>query len=175
MKKQYIIFECMNCNQFIYAKIEQKSKKCPRCRKNHPIKQVQGHIVNGCTKAMEEVKKLQNLKITDESMNFKSTIPEVRFKTVEKNSNEDLIQDTTLFNKSIIENNNVGFKSFIQRIYEFQENELIETSIGFPPYILEILLEDIDIDNFQKKKLLNTIKSNGKLIYLSNENIYLNN
>ncbi len=54
---EYIVFQCTKCDQYTYAKVKQKSKKCPRCGRNHVVANLEGVIVEGITNAMKLVKK----------------------------------------------------------------------------------------------------------------------
>ena len=56
----YIIFACSKCNQYTYAKSDQKGKKCPRCGRGHVITEVNGEIVESLVEASNLVRKLQS-------------------------------------------------------------------------------------------------------------------
>lgn len=57
----YIVFTCSKCEQYIYVKSTQKTKKCLRCNRTHQVKNITwGMIVKGMTAAVNTVKERQN-------------------------------------------------------------------------------------------------------------------
>lgn len=58
--KSYIVFICLKCHQYTYAKANQKGKKCPRCGKNHIISDISGEIVNSLKEANFLVRRRQD-------------------------------------------------------------------------------------------------------------------
>jgi len=60
-EKSYIIFTCSKCNQYIYVKTTQKTKKCLRCNHTHQVKNLSDfELVKGMSTAVLTVKKRQN-------------------------------------------------------------------------------------------------------------------
>ena len=57
---KYIVFTCSKCSQFTYAKVDQKGKKCPRCRRNHTVANLKGEIVDSLKDASLLVRKNQS-------------------------------------------------------------------------------------------------------------------
>lgn len=60
----YLIFKCERCGQYMYAKPEQKTKKCLRCNRHYKVSKIQKNLtideVEGMSAAVERVKQLQH-------------------------------------------------------------------------------------------------------------------
>lgn len=154
--QKYIVFRCSKCEQYTYAKIDQKGKKCPRCRRNHKVEKLPGEIVEGPTAAMEKVRYLQNTIITRKNRTFLSSNPIVSFKRLNKKK-EEKSKD-----KGMIKSN---MEIFIEKIYQFQINENINSSNGFPVFVLDVILKDLPFGKTERDRQI--IKNK-----LENLNIY---
>ena len=154
----YIVFGCKKCNQFMYVKETQKTKKCLRCGRSHKVSDIKnsGENVYGMTNAVKIVKERQNelaLKELGSPPEFKSlndfriaknmkTIREVISK--KNNENDYLLK----FKKMLI--------------------ELSEMYSEFPFYIIEMMAEDCGIPNSEVKLMTAIFLKQGILIQLTN-------
>ncbi|MBD3353313.1 MAG: hypothetical protein GF364_17665 [Candidatus Lokiarchaeota archaeon] len=170
--QKYIVFLCSKCHQYTYAKVDQKGKKCPRCRRFHKVTDVKGTVVEGCTKAMRLVKKKQNEKFHSKTKDFKSTTPEITFKQkqqifrVQSNSYKPIITKKNAQNEEEI-------NQFINRILYFQRNEHIHKNDGFPHYIFDMISTELGMSKNVEKRLVKTLRDRGILISLPSGNFYL--
>ncbi len=160
-KTPYLIFACRKCQQFVYVKTTQKTKKCLRCGRSHQVKTLldEGETVHGMTLAVNTVKRKQN----------ELAIPEFR-------SQNDFIIDT----KSI-HNNGLTFS------YSKQDNnheqdirfkfktlllKLSKLYSKFPVYLIEIMAEDSGIPCQEIPRLIKKFKKKGFLIPIKDEQFY---
>lgn len=157
--QKYIVFKCSKCFQHTYAKVSQKGKKCPRCGRNHTVEQLKGDIVEGPTEAMKRVKRFQNMKTGNKLPEFKSS---VRTMVITK------AKGGGKFNE-----NKTEFGNFLSVIYKFQLNENIDPNNGFPVYILDILLDEINFPKFKQKKMIERLKRFPKFVEVNSDYYYL--
>jgi hypothetical protein len=162
--QDYIVFLCSKCHEYIYAKIKQKGKKCTRCGRNHIVAHLHGVIVEGPTKAMQEVKRRQNQLGISYSMGF-AKMDEKNM--VQNNNNQNLKNESQETEVS-------DFKVFMRKIYEFQRLNALTKNIGIPEYVLEMLLEDLNFPRHIRKRLINYMKTHHRLKRLNNGNFFLN-
>ena len=157
--QKYIVFKCSKCSGYTYAKVAQKGKKCPRCRRNHVVEKQKGVIVEGSTKAMKQVKRFQNMKTGNKLPEFKSTARPlvITKKKIDKDFKE----------------NKTEFGNVISVINKFQVNEKIDPNDGFPEYILDILLDEIGFPKFKQKKMIERLKKSTKLVEVNSDYYYL--
>ncbi len=160
-KTPYLIFACKNCQQFVYVKTTQKTKKCLRCGRSHKVKTVlnEGEIVHGMTLAVDTVKRKQN----------ELAVPEFR-------SQNDFIIDT----KSI-HNNDISFSYAKAKFSDEPDNSLKFKTLllnlsklhrKFPAYMIEIMAEDIGIPSHEIPRLIKKFKKKGFLIPLKDAQFY---
>ncbi|MBN2155472.1 MAG: DUF1922 domain-containing protein [Candidatus Lokiarchaeota archaeon] len=157
----YIVFQCTKCNQYTYAKTTQKGKKCPRCGRNHIINKVNGELVNAPTKAMELVKYNQNQ--INSSKSFNSTKKPIPIRT--PSSSEPLIipiiaQDAQL-------------TKLLQKVIEWQRNENISFKEGFPEYIIEYIVQEIELESRSRTILIRKLHQLKQFTRLEGGNIYI--
>ena len=157
----YLIFACKKCQQFLYVKTTQKTKKCLRCGRSHQVKNVlnEGEIVSGMTLAVNTVKGKQN----------ELAITEFR-------SQNDFIIDT----KSI-QNNSLTFAYSKKENSDEPDNRLKFKTLllnlsklysKFPAYMIELMAEDTDIPNQELPRLIKKFKKKGFLIPIKDELFY---
>ncbi len=160
-KTPYLIFACKKCQQFLYVKTTQKTKKCLRCGRSHQVKSVlnEGEIVRGMTLAVNTVKMLQN----------ELAVPEFR-------SQNDFIIDTRS-----IQNNSLTLSHSKEKISDEPDNRLKFKTLllnlsklysKFPSYMIEIMAEDTGIPNQELPRLIKKYKKKGFLIPLKDEQFY---
>ena len=149
----YVLFKCPKCKQYLYAKTEQKTKKCLRCGVIHEaIKIIKtGEIVYGLSNAIEMVKKRQHELALKELGNnpefnsfheFKITNP--RGKSKESSSYKEDIDD---FNSTFI-----TILEEIRRQYS-----------TFPMYLIELKAEEYGIQKKELQILINSFTQKGIL------------
>ena len=138
--QNYIVFRCSKCFQYTYAKTSQKGKKCPRCGRNHTVLKLKGDIVEGPTEARNKVVLMQNMKTGGKLPEFESIVRTIVISKA--NSGKDLNENKTEFGR------------FVSAINKFQINENIDPNNGFPGYMLDILLDEIDFPKFKQKKMI---------------------
>ena len=157
----YLIFACKKCQQFLYVKTTQKTKKCLRCGRSHQVKNVlnEGEIMSGMTLAVNTVKGKQN----------ELAIPEFR-------SQNDFIIDT----KSI-QNNSLTFAYSKKENSDEPDNRLKFKTLllnlsklysKFPAYMIELMAEDTGIPNQELLRLIKKFKKKGFLIPIKDELFY---
>ena len=160
-KTPYLIFACKKCQQFLYVKTTQKTKKCLRCGRSHQVKSVlnEGEIVRGMTLAVNTMKMLQN----------ELAVPEFR-------SQNDFIIDTRS-----IQNNSLTLSHSKEKISDEPDNRLKFKTLllnlsklysKFPSYMIEIMAEDTGIPNQELPRLIKKYKKKGFLIPLKDEQFY---
>ena len=157
----YLIFACRKCQQFVYVKTTQKTKKCLRCGRSHQVKTVlnEGEIVHGMTLAVNTVQRKQN----------EFAVPEFR-------SQNDFIIDT----KSIHSNSLTFSYSKEDKIDEPDIKFKFKTLLlklsklysKFPGYLIEIMAEDFGIPSQEIPRLIKKFKKKGILIPLKDEQSY---
>ncbi|NVM43834.1 MAG: DUF1922 domain-containing protein [Candidatus Lokiarchaeota archaeon] len=160
-KTPYLVFACKKCQQFLYVKTTQKTKKCLRCGRSHQVKTVlnKGEIVRGMTLAVNTVKRKQN----------ELAVPEFR-------SQNDFIIDT----KSV-QNNSLTFSYSKEDKIDEPDNrfkfktlllKLSKLYSKFPAYLIEIMAEDSGIPSQEIPRLIKKFKKKGFLIPLKDEEFY---
>jgi len=160
-KTPYLIFACKKCQQFLYVKTIQKTKKCLRCGRSHLVKTIlnEGEIVRGMTLAVNTVKRKQN-----------------ELAVLEFRSQNDFIIDT----KSI-QNNSLTFSHSKGKTSDEPDNHLKFKNLllnlsklynKFPIYLIELMAEDNGIPNQEIPRLIKKFKKKGFLIPLKDERIY---
>jgi tRNA G26 N,N-dimethylase Trm1 len=149
----YIVFACRKCQQYIYAKSTQKSKKCIRCGYTHQLSKliICGEIINGISNAVELVKKKQN------ELAVKELGSEPDFRTL----GDFRISRKMVSQKRVINfnSNNNYYEKFKQILYN-----LSETHKSFPYYMIEILGENIGISQLEIKLIVRKLRKQGFLI-----------
>ena len=159
----YMVFPCSKCNQYIYVKTTQKTKKCLRCNHTHQVKNLRGsELVKGMSTAVITIKKRQNELAIKELGNE----PELRGQNdfcVTDNCKTLLIQEEEDINSNILEEDDY--------LEEFREI-LIQLSKAhkiIPDYLITIMTEEKKIPydevkflmkKFQKFGILSPLKDN---------------
>ncbi|MFW9989987.1 MAG: DUF1922 domain-containing protein [Candidatus Odinarchaeota archaeon] len=156
-KTPYIVFPCIKCHQYMYAKDSQKSKKCLRCGQSHKISEIKDNveIVKGMSRAVKIVKKRQNeLALIElgslpqfKSLNdFQITMPMI--------GNDEVI-DMRLFENDYL----LKFSKILKEISEMYKE--------FPLYIIEMMAEKYNIPKLELKLIMNLFIRQGILIRLN--------
>jgi DNA-directed RNA polymerase subunit M/transcription elongation factor TFIIS len=158
----YIIFPCNKCEQYMYVKESQKTKKCLRCGYSHQINTIKnsGEYVRGMTKAVEIVKKKQ------EEMAIKKLgiFPEFRS-----------FNDFLLTKKKLqIQNSIRKDDEEDEKILKFRKMllEISKDYSEFPFYIIELKAESYGFRSSELKKLTRKLEKEGTLIRKNNKNNY---
>lgn len=151
--KPYLIFTCSKCEQYLYVKTTQKTKKCLRCGRQHKVSPIidSGEIVKGMTSAVEMVKTRQN----ELAIKKLGSIPELRAD-----------DDFTVKNrpKKIFDiGNNNDDNDFTNKFTKMLQEVSSSYSI-FPYYVLEIMAENFDIPSSELKILVKAFQKKGTLI-----------
>ncbi len=166
--KPYLIFACRNCNQLIYSKLSQKTKKCPKCGKIHVINKnkEKGKIIDGISKTFEYVKEKQN------QFAIKSSNGKLEFQT---------LNDYSPRRKSILNNENRPRLKLEQVLNEEYSNKftlllqkLSNSYEEFPFYLIELMADDFNIPISELRILINSFKHKGLLIHLKNNYFKIN-
>jgi hypothetical protein len=150
----YIIFPCSKCDQFMYAKETQKTKRCLRCGRSHTVNIIKskGEIVKGMSKAVEIVKKRQE----DFAIKKMGVPPEFRafedFKLILKE--KERTYDIKNYNDE--SENNIKFKHLLMK--------LSHQYTRFPLYIIEIFAEEHGFKSSEIKLLIRRLLQEEFLI-----------
>ncbi|MFX0004655.1 MAG: DUF1922 domain-containing protein [Candidatus Hodarchaeota archaeon] len=160
-KTPYLVFACSKCQQYIYAKPTQKSKKCVRCGYTHQVSKIinGGEIVNGISNAVELVKKKQN------ALAIKELGSGPDFRTLD---------DFKIFKKVKGQNDAINIKSIYNYYEKFKQvlYNLSEKYNSFPYYMIEIEGEDYGIPKSEIKMLTRRLRKQGFLIQLNDDFTY---
>ncbi|MFW9826712.1 MAG: DUF1922 domain-containing protein [Candidatus Thorarchaeota archaeon] len=160
--KLYIIFPCNKCEQYMYVKEHQKTKKCIRCGHSHQINTIKNswEYVRGMTKAVETVIKKQ------EEMAIKKLgiFPEFR-------SSSDFLLTKK---KSQIQNSIRKDDEEDENIFKFRKIllEISKDYSEFPFYIIELKAESYGFRSSELKRLTRILEKEGTLIRSNNKNNY---
>ncbi len=154
----YIVFECKKCNQFMYVKETQKSKKCLRCGRSHKVSDIKdnGEIVNGMTKAVKAVKERQN------ELALKEFGSHPEFKSLKDFRIMKNIKRVAEFNSTKIIDNDyqIKFKKVLIKLSEMYNK--------FPLYMIEMMAEDYGIPESEIKLITTKLIRQGILVRLNN-------
>lgn len=158
----YIVFTCSKCNQYIYVKTTQKTKKCLRCNHTHQVKKISaGELVKGMSTAVLTVKERQNELAIRELGND----PELR------GYNDFCVTDKhkTLRNQ---EKENIEVKNLEDDNYldEFREIliHLAKMHKITPIFLINMMTEEKMIPYDEVKFLMKKFENSGMLIPLKN-------
>ena len=157
---KYIVFQCTKCNQYTYAKVSQKGKKCPRCRQNHVVADLHGEIVEGATQAMQLVKQHQN-----------NGFPIAQFKSTNKSITLSFDDPLTGKSMTIDHFSDSLVSKLLSRILDWQKNEQISSHEGFPEYVVEYIAREIEPDSTQRAILIRKLHKLEKITRLANGNV----
>ncbi|MHA1341385.1 MAG: hypothetical protein ACTSRZ_15445 [Promethearchaeota archaeon] len=204
-QKKYLIFKCIGCQQWTYAKITQKMKKCPRCGINYYIDKIfknmqkyNAYTVNGLTQANKEIRRLQSSISLAKTKSFSSNTPTIslnkasfRFQPAtqqinrQKSKNHPIIQIQSYIekNESNIQKKSNNFNKtnkntdlilkLFDFIYNMQKEENIDPNEGFPEYIIEIAMEELNIPIEKRNDLIYKFKAHSKSIQVSENQWFL--
>ena len=158
----YIVFTCSKCNQYIYVKTTQKTKKCLRCGHIHQVKNISGNeLVKGISTAVLTVKGRQNELAIRELGND----PELR------GHDDFCVTD----NQKICENQekeNIEVKILEDDNYleDFREIliQLGKAHKIIPDYLITMMTEEKTIPYEEVKFLMKKFENSGVLIPLKN-------
>ncbi|MBD3196035.1 MAG: DUF1922 domain-containing protein [Candidatus Lokiarchaeota archaeon] len=143
--KPYVVFRCVNCEEYQYVKQTQKTKKCLRCGKKYNVKNIEGlEIVNGITKAVQRVIHLQNNIALSEG-----------FEPILKNESSYIITPQKS-SKRVPNYNNISDNTIEER-FRILLRKLSLQYQEFPKYMIELKLEKHDIP----KDKLNSLMQHG--------------
>lgn len=144
----YLIYSCIQCQQYFYVKTTQKTKKCQRCRRIHKVKKIllKGKIVYGITTAVKRVKELQNTK-GDPQFSTENEF------AVFINNRSDFKQYNTL---------SMNNENYEERFHVLLTNLSLKYK-EFPLYMIEIIANDYDIPQVKLKLLLRNFIKKGIL------------
>lgn len=158
----YIIFACENCEQYMYVKDGQKTKRCLRCGHSHQITTIKnfGERVRGITKAVETVIKRQEEMATKKL----GILPEFRSSndfllTKKKKHITDSIKKDDKDNEDMLE--------FRKMLLEISKNYS-----EFPFYIIELKAESYGFQSSEVKQLTRKLEKQGILIRIKDKNYY---
>jgi hypothetical protein len=157
-KNAYIVFQCYKCNQYLYVKTTKKTKKCLRCGDTQTLSRRLNSRKNviGIQNALNYLKKMQN----ELAINEIGSEPDLRA------TNDFQIPVTTTIDKVLFEQ----IKNNDEQDFTEAFKQLLSSLSGlykeFPLYMIEILFDDYKIPLSQLNMLINTFKTNGKLIQL---------
>ncbi|MFX0032553.1 MAG: DUF1922 domain-containing protein [Candidatus Hodarchaeota archaeon] len=145
----YLIFACMKCQQYIYMKTTQKSKKCLRCGRSHQVKLIQerGEVVYGISKAVDRVKELQN------NLGQVKLSAEKEFAIISRKKIQEISSNESLDNT---------FHALLKNL-SAKYNE-------FPLYLIKIMAEDYQIPCSEIDLLIKRFIKERILISLKNRN-----
>lgn len=152
----YIIFACKKCQQYIFAKTTQKTKKCLRCGRFHRVSDISnnGNLVRGMKNTLEIIKKRQE----EFAIEAVGQVPEFRSQFDFK-----LIQEFKYQKNLHAEDNDNYERKFQEMLIEL--TKLYKT---FPLYIIEIWAEKYRIPNEELKILMRNLQRQGILIKVKN-------
>jgi len=188
--KAYVVFKCLKCKQYTYAKTTQKSKKCPRCNANYKtiiilnnLPKFDGILVDGLINASQTVKRLQFEISIFKTQSFNSLTSSISLENrITKSNNilstktlqvkkleEDPLYEYTLKKQEIDE----WFIKLINFLKCIQVQEKIDENIGFPEYVLDISITELGIPNNLKTQLIQKFKKSQNVIKLNNGNYFV--
>ena len=164
-EKPYIVFTCSKCDQYIYVKTAQKTKKCLRCNHTHQVKNISGgELVKGISTAVLTVKKRQNELAIKELGNE----PELRGQNdfcVTDNCKTFLIQEEEDISSNILEEDDY-LEEFRKILLQLNKTHKI-----IPDYLITIMTEEKKIPYDEVKFLMKKFQKFGILIPLK-DNYY---
>jgi len=150
-KKPYLVFKCGKCEQYMYVKPTQKTKKCLRCGKNYKVKKLNiVEEVEGMSAAVKKVKELQNA--LSNTPNLKG---EKEFSLAAFNSNRENLEAL------LLEENDSKHLEFHNLL-----KELSRQHKKFPAYLIELMAPDYNIDKTEIKLLIHYFIKKGILTHL---------
>ncbi|MHA2183101.1 MAG: DUF1922 domain-containing protein, partial [Promethearchaeota archaeon] len=154
----YLIFTCLKCNQFIYVKTTQKTKKCLRCGRQHKVSSIinSGETVNGMTDAVEMVKTRQN----ELAIKELGKVPE--FRAVDDFTVRTQLKKSIEFETFNDEDEDDSGK------FEKMLQEISGSYTEFPYYVFEIMADIYDISNSELTALVTTYQKKGILACKNN-------
>ena len=156
----YLVIPCRKCNQFMYVKTTQKTKKCLRCGRQHTVSSIlgSGEIVKGMTEAVKLVKARQN----ELAIKEMGTTPE--FRAAEDFTVKSRINQSSEVNISTDDGDlSATFKKMLHEISDLYDK--------IPYYVLEIMAENYAIPLSELKLLVKNSQKEGYLIH-SQDNSY---
>jgi len=150
----YVVFPCSKCRQFMYAKANQKSKRCVRCGRSHLVKDIteRGELVLGISIAVELVKQRQDELAIQEL----GTRPDFR------TSNDFFIANPSS-SKNISEIRKNEHNGEYEGTFRKMLQELSQKYESFPLYIIEIMGDNYGIPKSELKLLTRAFQKRGVL------------
>lgn len=161
-EKPYIVFTCLKCNQYMYVKTTQKTKKCLRCNRTHQVKNISGgELVKGMSTAVLTVKKRQNELAIRELGNEPELRGQNDFCVTDKRKTFGN-QEKEKINVKILEDDNY--------LEEFREIliHLAKMHKIIPIFLINIMTEEKMIPYDEVKFLMKKFENSGMLIPLKN-------
>ena len=159
----YIVFTCSKCNQYLYVKTTQKTKKCLRCNRTHQVKNIHdGMLVKGMSTAVLTVKKGQNELAIRELGNE----PELR------GENDFCLSDKqNTFQNQEKENLDVKILDVDNYLEEFRAIliQLAKLHKIIPDYLITMMTDEKKIPYDEVKFLMKKFENGGVLIPLKNK------
>jgi len=145
----YLVFACLKCQQYIYVKTTQKSKKCLRCGRSHQVSLIQAdsEIVYGISKAVEKVKELQN------NLSEAKLSADREFTIISKKVTHETLSIECL-----------------DKTFHMLLHNLSSKYSEFPLYLIEIMAEDYQIPSSEIELLIRRFIKEEILIPLKNKN-----
>ena len=161
----YYIFTCKKCEQYMYVKTTQKTKKCLRCGRNHQVEHVRksSEVVNGISNAVEVVKARQD-ELAIKKLGGK---PELR-------ANGDFKVAGSI--SKIHESKSEGIDIENEYSCKFKEMLVKISSIykTFPFYVLEVMNDNYGIPPIELNILTRNCLKEGSLIRLKDGSFKVN-
>ena len=160
-KTPYLVFPCSKCNQFLYSKLTQKTRKCLRCGKIYTISSIKmkGEIINGLSNAFKYVKEKQNEIAIDTSGSELKFNAFNDFSIAGKTKNVDETPFKPILKADQDEDYENQFILLLQKISNMYKE--------FPIYLIELMADEFKIPISLIESLINRLKVKGKLIPLS--------
>jgi len=154
-EKPYLIFKCKKCEQYMYVKPSQKTKKCLRCGKANKVPKLNIVAeVKGMSAAVKKVKKLQN----ELSLEQLGDLP-----NLEGNGGFSIASSQT----PIGGKSDVSFKEDkLQSQFYSLLKELSKHHSSFPKYIIELMAKEYKIKKEDLSILIKQFIREGILISL---------
>ena len=166
-KTPYLVFPCNHCQQYSYAKLTQKTKKCLRCGHLHKVKSIIpiGQVVQGMTQALDLVKKRQGE--INENPQFKAdTSFTISTNVLDKDSSRVKQQ----------RNCNSWSSGPKEETYHYRFIEILKKLTlmyqSFPKYMIEIMADEYAIPRQEVPRLLRTMINQGILSYRKEKKHY---
>lgn len=177
VKAEYIVYMCEKCKQYTYAKVSQSAKKCPRCHHSMPITErleylktrMHGTIVRGVTAANLQVRVMQNASHAQPA-GFTSSVKSV---AIHKGTGGFVSQGSEV-KSSNDDKYGSEYLQFLRKIKEWQATNSIQSTIGFPMYMLDMILQELNVPDKTATYLKYKLNKHFGFRVINKEYCYLN-